>query len=147
MGIDVHTLHFLKWAARKSDGLGSVATIGRQNLHVSLPELSKIIKLPADYEHLAFCEELLKQCLGATQVRSFDNSSYEGADYVVDLNDPIIPQPTPLRDFQEINYANKRRRGAACRRLPQRRREHRGRRNTEVFASVLGYFFLWKSLN
>lgn len=92
MGIEIHALHFLKWAAFKSKGLGSVATIGRQSLNVSLKELSRVIKLPSNYEHLIFCEEFLKQCLGATHVKSFDNSSYEGADYVVDMNSPIIPQ-------------------------------------------------------
>jgi hypothetical protein len=90
MGIDVHALQFLRWAAFKSNGLGSVATIGRQNLHILPQDLSKIIKLPPDYEHLAFGEELLRRFLGATQVRSFDKSGYEGADYVVDMNDPVI---------------------------------------------------------
>lgn len=92
MGIDVHALHFLKWAAFKSNGLGSVATIGRQSLNVSLKELSKLIKLPSNYEHFTYCEEFLKQCLGATHVKSFDNSNYESADYVVDMNGPVISQ-------------------------------------------------------
>ncbi len=60
----------------------------------------------------------------------------------------VINSVRLLRDFQEINYLNKRRRirgasrrEAACRRLPQRHREHRGMREESFFVSFLSIFF------
>jgi SAM-dependent methyltransferase len=80
LGIDTHALNFIRYAAKKQS-LGRVATLGRQGLLV----------LRAYAESGAFCEEFLKNHLGAIIVDSYDYSDYEGATYVVDMNKPFCP--------------------------------------------------------
>jgi hypothetical protein len=88
MGIDVHGLNFLRYASRKQP-LEKVATIGRQALAISPISLARIMgsRISSDL----FCEEFLVKHLGATVVESFDFSHYEGATYIVDMNEPIQP--------------------------------------------------------
>jgi hypothetical protein len=80
LGIDTHGLNFVHYASRKKP-LGRVATIGRQSLAV-----------PALYaKYGCFCEGFLMGHFGATQVDSYDNSDYEGATHIADLNKPLMP--------------------------------------------------------
>ena len=66
MGIDIHELNFITYAAKKKQ-LGRVATIGRQALIV--PGL--IARFGT------YCEEFLLKRFGATLVESYDLSNYE----------------------------------------------------------------------
>jgi hypothetical protein len=86
MGIDVHALNFIRYAERQQP-LGSVATVGRQGLHVSSAKLRPIF--PSARNYGPYCEELLIELLGATKVESFDNSDYEQATHIADMNIPI----------------------------------------------------------
>ena len=86
MGIDVHTLNFIRYA-EKQQPLGSVATIGRQGLHISEAKLRSIF--PSARNYGPYCEEMLIDLLGATKVESFDNSDYEQATHIADMNLPI----------------------------------------------------------
>jgi hypothetical protein len=86
MGIDTHALNFIRYA-EKQQPLGSVATIGRQGLHISKAKLRSIF--PSARNCGPYCEELLIDFLGATKVESFDNSDYEQATYIADMNLPI----------------------------------------------------------
>jgi hypothetical protein len=86
MGIDVHALNFIRYA-KKHQPLGSVATIGRQGLHVTSAKLRPIF--PSARNYGPYCEELLIDLLGATKVESFDNSDYEQATHIADMNVPI----------------------------------------------------------
>jgi hypothetical protein len=86
MGIDVHALNLIRYAERQQP-LGSVATIGRQGLHISKSKLHVI--LPSARSYGPYCEELLIDLLGATRVESFDNSDYEHATHIADMNLPI----------------------------------------------------------
>src|SRR5438105_7947431 len=81
MGIDIHALNFLRYAAGKNS-FGSVATIGRQHMMVSR----------ARAESSVFCEEFLVKHFGASSVDSYDFSGYEGATHLVDMNKPYVPQ-------------------------------------------------------
>lgn len=90
MGIDVHGLNFLRYALRKQP-LQKVATIGRQALAISPISLARIMRSHISASSNLFCEEFLIDHLGATVVESFDFSKYEGATYVVDMNEPIQP--------------------------------------------------------
>jgi hypothetical protein len=81
MGIDIHALNFLKYAAKKKR-LGQTATIGRQHLAVAR----------AQFQFGPFCEPFLKQELGATIVDSYDFSGFEGATHLTDLNLPLVPE-------------------------------------------------------
>ena len=94
MGIDVHALNLLRFAA-KLQPLGDVATLARQGLDVAPVRLRQLLGTreplpPAE----RFCERLLVDRLGARSVESFDNSAYEGATHVVDLNRPITDAPS-----------------------------------------------------
>jgi Methyltransferase domain len=91
MGIDIHALQLLRWASFKSNGLGEVATIGRQGVHIPPGELGKTIPIPADYQYPQYCEDLLVKAFGAERVDSFDNSDFEGCTYVADLGKPLVP--------------------------------------------------------
>lgn len=90
MGLDYHGLCFLKWAARP-EGLGRVATLGRQNIHVR-PEEIRLICGSADDSHQFgdFCEALLASAFKASVVHSFDASDYEGATFIRNMNAPLL---------------------------------------------------------
>jgi SAM-dependent methyltransferase len=66
--------HELKFLARETP-LGSVLTLGRQNLNIDATEL--------------YVEDLLLREFGATSVESIDYSDFEGATYIGDLNEPL----------------------------------------------------------
>jgi hypothetical protein len=85
MGIDVHTLKFLKFASKKQP-LGRVATVGRMGLHVPKDRLKQIMNLSKEIDYGAYCEEFLKAEFGAITVESFDRSDYENATHIVDMN-------------------------------------------------------------
>jgi hypothetical protein len=91
MGIDIHALNFLRYASKKKR-LGGVATIGRQILAIPPGRLSKLMRIPEKREFGPFCEEFLTEHLDAKFVDSYDNSDYEGATHLADLNEPIIPE-------------------------------------------------------
>jgi len=78
MGIDIHGLNFLRYAAKKK-ALGRVATIGRQSLIV-----------PSVQPGGGFCEEFLAKQFSARVVDSYDYSDYEGATHIVDMNRPLV---------------------------------------------------------
>jgi len=86
MGIDVHALNFIRYA-EKQQPLGSVATIGRQGIDISKAKLRSIFPSARNYGR--YCEELLINLLDATKVESFDNSDYEQATHIADMNLPI----------------------------------------------------------
>jgi hypothetical protein len=91
MGIDIHGLNFLKFASRKQ-AFGRVATIGRQEIHVSIGKLKSALNLTEYTKYGPYCEELLIGHFAATVVESFDNSDYEQATYIADMNKPLTLQ-------------------------------------------------------
>jgi hypothetical protein len=93
MGIDIHTLKFLMYET-KTRPLGRVATLGRQRIDLPAYWLKRMMNLSAEPSYGTFCEELLKDKFGATLVESFDNSNYENATHVVDMNRPIAVEKT-----------------------------------------------------
>jgi hypothetical protein len=88
MGIDVHTLKFLRFASKKRT-LGRVATIGRMGLHVPKDRLKEIMHLSRETDYGGYCEAFLKAEFAAVAVESFDMSAYENATHIVDMNRPI----------------------------------------------------------
>jgi hypothetical protein len=88
MGIDVHGLNFLKYSKMKKS-FGDVITIGRQGLHVIEPVIKDVLKITLEYKNQPYCEELLNTYFGATKVESIDNSNYEDATYVHDMNQSL----------------------------------------------------------
>lgn len=88
MGIDVHGLNLLRYSKTKKP-FGAVITIGRQGLHVIEPVIKDILKTTSDYKNQPYCEELLNLYFGATKVEFIDNSNYEEATYVHDMNQTL----------------------------------------------------------
>lgn len=98
MGINARGLEFLLAVTGRHGRLGSVATLGRQNLHdVSAAVLRDLAErhgrpLSAGEAEAVvtdgFAEDLLRW-LGADEVCSVDASDFEGATVVADLNAPI----------------------------------------------------------
>ncbi len=88
MGIDVHALNFLRHT-RKKKLLGDTITIGRQWLHVSEPAVKELVRTKPHYRNHRYCEELLVEYFGATKVESVDNSDYEGATHIHNMNESI----------------------------------------------------------
>jgi hypothetical protein len=87
MGIDVHALKFLMFAAKRQP-FGRVATMGRQGI-LQNATLKKLLKLEHGVNYGPFCEGLLKERFGALCVDSFDISGYENATHIVDMNKPL----------------------------------------------------------
>ena len=88
MGIDIHALNFLKYSRNKKE-FGDTLTIGRQGIHVNESLIKKSINAKPDYKNNVYCEELLTEYFGAKKVESIDNSAYEGATHIHNMNDPI----------------------------------------------------------
>lgn len=93
MGIDVHSLNFLLYSKQKGN-FGDVITLARQGFHVLEsyvrdPYLVDMVRaLDQSGEH-KWCEPMLLKFFGAKKVDSIDNSSYEGATFIHDLNKEV----------------------------------------------------------
>jgi hypothetical protein len=97
MGLSWHSLKFLCEAKGRNVVFDHIATIGRQNCFVSAPRILRIfvdygivpppgpIELTRNPEY----SEPVLTCLGANRIDSIDNSSYESATKVWDMNRPI----------------------------------------------------------
>jgi len=79
MGLDFHAKSFLTYIT-KSKGLGTTLTLGRQGDHTDWIN-------PETGTTEIYCEPMLHQLFGATNVESVDASDYEGATYIQDLNE------------------------------------------------------------
>ena len=88
MGIDIHVLNFLRYANTKRP-MGATITIGRQLLHVIEPKVKELVGAGPGYANQKFCEGLLLEYFGATKVDSVDNSDYEQATHIHDMNEPV----------------------------------------------------------
>ncbi len=103
MGITNENVVFLSAARRAGVSFAKTLTIGRQILyadHKTLAALAREDKIDgsaATQARTQFSEEFFKRFLGAEEIVSLDNSTYEGADLTHDMNVPV-----PL-DWEE-NY-------------------------------------------
>ena len=88
MGIDLIGLKFIKFASNKKS-LGNVATIGRQKLLFTKKELNRLINENSDFMEGDYCENFLKKAFNVKAVDSFDNSDFEGATHIIDMNLPL----------------------------------------------------------
>lgn len=93
MGIDAHALNALEWLRSRRGRLGQTVTIGRMAVHLG-PRERKRWTGAADDEVIVYGEHLLTHHFDASAVESIDNSSYEGATHVADMN---LPLPDALR--------------------------------------------------
>lgn len=89
MGIDVQGLNLLKFAFTKMR-LGRVATIGRQVLLIPKKKWKKLLPSVGEgFDIGDYCEDLLRDHFSAIEVESYDNSDYEKATHIIDMNKPV----------------------------------------------------------
>lgn len=93
MGVDPQVLRFLNLSRRRGVSFRSTMMIGRQNYnHLIAEDLSKEFGFTSadslDLLNHKYIEPLLKR-FGAESIESMDNSEYEGASVIHDLNRPV----------------------------------------------------------
>jgi len=99
MGIDKNSADFMIYARAHGVDFSRAVTLGRQGLHMRAYELRLVLERLGDSsdrdallrfikESEGYADRLLTR-LGAMEVSSIDNSDYEGATYVHDMNRPI----------------------------------------------------------
>ncbi len=93
MGLDYHGLSFLKHVATFG-GLGRTATLGRQEIMTNPVDFDRIMGAGLHDVRTAYCEPLLERAFGATAIESIDNSTFENATHLHDMNRPL---PDTLR--------------------------------------------------
>jgi hypothetical protein len=105
MGIGINELNFLIYIKNKKQ-LGNVLTIGRQEIHLEKSRVvSALTKMERGnpYIHNQYCEDMLRDNFGAISVESIDNSNYENATHVFDLNkiidNKILKEYDTIIDF------------------------------------------------
>ena len=102
MGLDINGTRFLIFAKTQKVDHSKTATIGRHGLHLFPSDLKKNFgsfgyqvdkaKLHSLYEKYEGYSEGFLHYLDADSVHSFDNSKYEKATHVHDMNEPIPNQ-------------------------------------------------------
>ena len=89
MGVNAASLGFLKYCASKSKFADTVS-LGRQGYYISEADKPYLATLnfqeAMDFKE-EYCDKALKKLFGATQVDSIDNSPFEGASHIFDLNE------------------------------------------------------------
>lgn len=129
MALDINTAQLLVAAKKAGAKFDQSITLGRQHLNVFPARVAKLLEhhgINADSfrearPECAFAESLF-HALGAKKVSTMDNSDYEGASIVHDLNEPIRPEwreqfdavfdggtlehvfnfPTAIRNYMEL---------------------------------------------
>lgn len=98
MGLDTNAVQFLVSAHKLGVQFGRTVMLGRQSLHIFSGTVSDMLArgglATAKFQEAAkSCDyaEPLFEALGATQVDAMDNSPFEGAKLVHDLNQPVPP--------------------------------------------------------
>ena len=96
MGLDANSVQFLIAARKQGVQFGRTMMLGRQHFFVppaSVREYLEHCALPATgveeaIQSSPFSEPFFK-ALGGTQIDSLDNATFEGANFIHDLNQPI----------------------------------------------------------
>jgi SAM-dependent methyltransferase len=68
-------------------------------MYVPSDFVKKTLKIEGVYQQSEYCEELLQTYFGASHVDSLDNSKYEGASVIFDMNSPL---PVSARKYDTI---------------------------------------------
>ena len=94
MGIDLHVLNLLHVAKGMGCSYHSTIMIGRQNYAsgLSAADLSRIMEVPENIATSWLRERFAESCLqhlGAERIESIDNSDFEKATIMHDMNQPI----------------------------------------------------------
>ena len=89
MGLDFNTAQFLLGEKARGVSLGRTLTLGHQGVYMTTSEYSGLLaRLGATLENPGHGDDFFK-AIGAQPLMAMDASSYEGADIIHDLNNPI----------------------------------------------------------
>ena len=104
MGFDPNGTRFVIDAAQNGVAFETCAILGRQEMHVTASSLRNEFKrfsilleegeaeqILGDNGAKGYCERFLYRC-GAKKIVSFDNSAYEGATVIHDMNEPVASE-------------------------------------------------------
>jgi hypothetical protein len=108
MGLDINAAELLIAARKKGVRFDRSVMLGRSSLHAFPQAVATVLEqngLPAEKfkqagPECAYAEPLF-EALGATRVDTIDNSDYEGAKFVHDMNQPI---PAEWREQFDVVY-------------------------------------------
>ena len=92
MGLDFKTAEFLLSEAERKVSFQRLLVLGRQNVTMTPFEIAKVKELTGiTLRPSGFADEFFR-ALGATDLSFLDRSAYEGAEVLLDLNQPLPPQ-------------------------------------------------------
>jgi len=105
MGITFHEYKFLEYIT-ENNSLGDILTLGRLEVILSKKDLLDLKLNNTLNENDKYAEKILKEVFKANSVSSLDNSKYENADEILDLNLPIhkiLKNMTALLILEQAN--------------------------------------------
>ena len=88
MGLTFHEYKFLEEVSKKKN-FGNVLTLGKQEMILTNEDRKRLNLFEKDYVNDEYIDKLLVDKFKANSVKSIDNSSFEGADIIHDMNKPI----------------------------------------------------------
>ena len=88
MGVTFHEFKFLEYIT-KNQTLGNVLTLGRQELILNENDLKKLNVIKNKNFVEKYSDKILIENFNATSITSLDNSNFEGASIVFDMNLPL----------------------------------------------------------
>jgi SAM-dependent methyltransferase len=108
MGLDINSIHLLLAARRRGATFGQTLMLGRQGLNIFPQKMAELFeadglpsaKFRAGGPECAYAEPVF-EALGAEQVDTLDNSDFEGARFIHDLN---LPVPEELKNRFDAVY-------------------------------------------
>ena len=88
MGLTFHEYKFLEQVSKKKN-FGNVLTLGKQEIILTNEDKKRLNLFEKDYVNDEYIDKLLVDKFKANSVKSVDNSPFEGADIIHDMNKPI----------------------------------------------------------
>ena len=86
MGFNTHGINFLRYI-KKYRNFDKTITIGRQELYLREPMVREVAFV--DYKNDQYCERFLMGYCNSNEVDSVDNSNFESASVIHDMNQPV----------------------------------------------------------
>lgn len=89
MGVDISAARFLRSEQDRGVSFARTLTLGRQHLYMTPGEFRKVCPECTRPEPTDSCQSFFS-FLGARAIEAIDASSYEGANMIHDMNDPLV---------------------------------------------------------
>ena len=88
MGLTFHEYKFLEEVSKKNS-FGNVLTLGKQEIILTNEDIKRLNLSEKDKIKEEYIDQLLINKFKASSVNSIDNSSFEGASIIHDMNKPL----------------------------------------------------------